>query len=125
MDTVSGPLINIIPAVSVNGKGGRTGKTRGFQRRTVGSSVGARRCPIHQLIFSLPLYELLFYRVLRKTEKNVQEEDVQLECFEQRKAPDRIFALGLRGNRSDIKPFQRRHSKGSGVTESRGEEFGK
>lgn len=36
------------------------------------------------------------------------EEDIQLECFEHRNAPGRIFDLGLRGNRSELQGAKRR-----------------
>ncbi len=125
MDTVSWLPINFNAPFSVNirsekkdGQGERTGKTP--ESRGAPSDPALMRAGVQfiscSFALSLSLHELLSHRVLRKAE-NVQEEDVQPECFEHRDAPGRIFALGLRGNRSDIKPLQRRQRGRSGVTQ--------
>lgn len=79
-----------------DGRGGRTGKDTWIPEahRSDPGLFDARRCPVHQpLRLNCSLLELC-----AKLE-NVQEEDVQPH----RIAPARIFAFGLRGNRSDIK----------------------
>lgn len=74
----------------------------------------------NRLFPSLPMLTAVFC-VKQKFGEDVHQQG----CFKHTDAPGRIFALGLRGNCSDIKPLQRKRSRCSGVEESGEKEFGK
>lgn len=86
-----------------SGRGRRSGKARGFPRRTIGAGLWCAQVSTHfsSLSLFLPVCVcvcMCSYRADFCAKKlwNDQKEDVQSECFEHRNVPGRIFALGLK-----------------------------